>query len=137
MAGATDLLVVLVLLAIVALTPPTAVVTMLILLARRRHWAPTNQVVRSDPDARHAAPTDAPTVVIDNFLQYPYGPWSYFHAGGLLMRAPRDGEGHLLVAQAHPAHLEWCDDVTPVEILHILQALEEATATATGARRAP
>jgi hypothetical protein len=126
MADAINLLVALVLLAIVALTPPTAVVTMLILLARRRRHASTDRAARSDPCP---APTDAPTVVIDNFLQYPYGPWSYFHAGGLLMRAPRDGEGHVLLAQAHPAHLEWCDDVTPVELLHILQVLEEAYMT--------
>jgi hypothetical protein len=62
--------------------------------------------------------------VIDDFLQYPYGPWSYFQAGGLLMRAPRDEDGHVVLAQAHPARPDWCDDVTPVEILHILQSLE-------------
>jgi len=64
--------------------------------------------------------------VIDDFLQYPYGPWSYFQAGGLLMRAPRDAAGHVVLAQAHPARLDWCDDVTPVELLTILTRLEEA-----------
>jgi hypothetical protein len=123
MAGRSSLLVALVLLAIVALTPPTAVVTMLVILARLRRGAHRDRVARSDACA---APSQAPTVVIDNFLQYPCGPWSYFHAGGLLMRAPRDGDGHVLLAQAHPAHLEWCDDVTPVELLHILEALEAA-----------
>jgi hypothetical protein len=122
MAGATDLLVVLVLLSVVGLTPPTAVVTMLILLARHRHRAPTDRAAHSDPCT---APTQAPTVVIDNFLQYPYGAWSYFHAGGLLMRAPRDANGHVLVASAHPAHPEWCDDVTPVELIAILNELEQ------------
>ena len=111
-----DLVVVLALLTLVAGTPPAAAVIVLTLTIRTRSRSRRPGVV--------ASPSGPPTDVIDDFLQYSYGPWSYFHAGELLMRAPRDEDGHVLLAQAHPVRLEWCDDVTPVEILHILRSLE-------------
>ena len=112
-----DLLVVLALLTLVAGTPLAAAVIVLVLIVRTRR--------RSRQPGAVDRPSPVPaTEVIDDFLQYSYGPWSYFHAGELLMRAPRDEDGHVLLAQAHPVRLEWCDDVTPVEILHILRSLE-------------
>lgn len=116
----SDLLAVIVMLLVVALTPPALLLVMVILIARNRRTGQARGGAISLP----APPAASHDAVIDDFLQYSHGPWSYFHAGGLLMRAPRDEDGHVLLAQAHPARLDWCDDVTPVEILQILQSLE-------------
>lgn len=119
MTAYSDLVAVIVMLTLVAGTPLAAAVIVLILMVRTRR--------RSRRPGDIASPSPAPaTDVIDDFLQYPYGPWSYFQAGGLLMRAPRDEDGHVVLAQAHPARLDWCDDVTPIELLTILTSLEEA-----------
>lgn len=127
MTAYSNLVAVIVMLTLVAGTPLVAAVIVLILMVRTRRSSRRPGAV--------ASPSPAPTMeVIDDFLQYAYGPWSYFQAGGRLMRAPRDEDGHVVLVQAHPARLDWCDDVTPVELLTILTGLEEAEQAARGGR---